>query len=165
MAMCIKKYHGRLKLMSGFSKTAPFQPSSLTKSSGRQATSCYVESYLQNALQHSEEKYFLLHCFRFIPMFSNVSYFLPFKNMGSIKKKKKNKNSNKCKLIHSCSTSLLPKLSGMRLMYRMMRKKAHNSNFICALLNRARIFRGCASPLNNSVIAGLVLQSTQVILP
>lgn len=44
-------------------------------------------------------------------------------------------------------------------------EKSHNSYFICALLNRARIFRGCASPLNNSLIAGLVPRSTKVILP
>lgn len=42
---------------------------------------------------------------------------------------------------------------------------SHNNNFICVLLNRARIFRGCASPLNNSLIAGLVLWSMKAILP
>lgn len=42
---------------------------------------------------------------------------------------------------------------------------SHNNYFICVLLNRARIFRRCASPLNNSLIAGLVLWSMKAILP
>lgn len=42
---------------------------------------------------------------------------------------------------------------------------SHNNYFISVLLNRARIFRRCASPLNNSIIAGLVLWSMKAILP
>jgi len=63
MATYIKNDHRRLKLMSSFRKTAAFQPSPLPDSSGRQATSRSVAPHLQNAFQHSEEKYFLRDCF------------------------------------------------------------------------------------------------------
>lgn len=44
-------------------------------------------------------------------------------------------------------------------------ENSRNNYFVSMPLNRARIFRRCASPLNNSLIAGLVLWSMKAILP
>lgn len=100
-------------------------------------------------------------------MFSIASYFLPVKNMGRSKKKKQKKKTRT-----AINTSwLMAEVSDFCpnclacVWCTGWQETSHNNYFICVLLNRATIFRRCASPLNNSLIAGLVLWSMKAILP
>lgn len=100
-------------------------------------------------------------------MLGIASYFLQFKNMRSSKKKNQNKKT-RIAINTSWFMAEVPAFCPNCLACVWCtgwQESSHNNYFICVLLNRARIFRRCASPLNNSLIAGLVLWSMKAILP